>query len=906
MNRCMPCPPARALVWTLAALTATAALLSGLPACQAPHAPLAAKPLFPFQDSTLTMEERADDLVARMTLPEKVGQMQMDAPAIERLHVPAYHWWNEGLHGVARNGVATVFPQAIGMAATFNPDLHYRVAQTIAVEARAKHEEALRHDRRGINTGLDLWSPNINIFRDPRWGRGQETYGEDPYLTGRMAVAFVKGLQGDDEVYFQTIATPKHFAVHSGPETDRHRFNAVVSTRDLWETYLPAFEAAVREGRAYSIMGAYNRLGDVPCCANPRLLGEILRQQWGFAGYVVSDVGAIDDIYAGHQYTDTGEEAAALAVKAGCDLNGGSSADLLGAVRMGMISTQQIDVSVRRLLLARLRLGMFDMEAKGPNAPTPYAMNDRREHENLAREVARQSMVLLQNRDGALPLKKDLPTIAVIGPTADNVAALLGNYNGTPARPVTILQGIRNAVSPSTRVLYAQGSPLVAELLPMEEVVPPGSLFTDASCRTAGLRADYFSNMALAGKPFKTRVDGTLDFDWSVQSPRDLLPTADAFSARWTGVLVPPESGVYQLGLAGKDGYRLFVDGRRVVDDWSTGPRRSIASKLTLEKGKAYAVCVEYFHAKDEATVQLRWTRPGGEPFYAGAVRAAKNADAVVMVLGLTAGLEREQDTSAYEGFAGGDRQTLDLPSVQEELLEAVAATGKPVTLVLTSGSALSVNWAAQHVGGIVQAWYPGEQGGNAVADVLFGQYSPSGRLPVTFYKSINDLPAFEDYSMQGRTYRFFAGQPLWEFGYGLSYATFSYGEVEVLTPRPSTTEDLVVRVKIRNTGKVASDEVPQLYVNRDGAPGQPRRRSLQGFARVRLAPGEERTVEFTLTPYQLAVVAENGERWLDAGQVQIQISGSSQGGVAKTVPLTGTRARPDYRYVPPRLIATP
>ena len=466
----------------------------------------------------------------------------------------------------------------------------------------------------------------------------------------------------------------------------------------------------------------------MPCCANQWLLEDILRKKWGFQGYVVSDVGAVADICVNHQYTDTTEEAMAKAVKAGCDLDGGAMyPDLLAAVKVGMISEGEINVAVKRVMLGRLRLGLLDVPERGPYAQTPYGLNDSREHEQLAREAARESIVLLKNEGGALPLKKNLGTVAVIGPTADNVAALVGNYNGTPARPVTILQGIRNAVSPETRVLYEAGCPLVKEMLPLEEVVPARCLFTDASLRVAGLRADYFKNTALAGRPFRTRIEGAVDFDWGADSTRAAMPASESFSTRWTGVVVAPASGTYQLGMAATDGFRVYVDGRRVSEDWSPGGWRNAGGRVVLEQGKAYPICVEYFHVKDEAAVQLKWTRPGSEPFYAEAVRMAQRADSVVMVLGLTAGLEREQDTSAYEGFVGGDRQSLDLPDVQEELLEAVCATGKPVTLVLTSGSALSVNWAAAHVPGIVGGLVSRRTGRQRRGGYFVWRHKPSG-----------------------------------------------------------------------------------------------------------------------------------------------------------------------------------
>ena len=470
----------------------------------------------------------------------------------------------------------------------------------------------------------------------------------------------------------------------------------------------------------------------------------------------------------------------------------------------------------------------------------------------------------------ALPLKESLGTVAVIGPTAESLSALVGNYNGTPARPVTILQGIRNVVEPGGRVIYAAGSPLVTELLPLEAPVPAKCLFTDSSCRQAGLKGDYYNEFGEMARPFRTRIDPAVDFNWSLETPRDLMPVEEGFYACWNGVLVPPVSGTYQIGFTCSGACRLYVNGQKVVDDWTLRRQRLIGGRVSLQKGVPCAIRVEYFHGQEDAKVQLLWTRPDAEPFYAEAVRAAEKADTVVVVLGLTAGLEREQETVAYQGFGGGDRQSLALPQVQEELLQAVCATGKPVTLVLTSGSGLAVNWAAEHVSAIVQAWYPGEQGGNAVADVLFGKCDPAGRLPITFYKSVGDLPPFEDYSMKSRTYRYFHGEPLWPFGYGLSYTTFSCNVVAITTSRPTTAQDLTVRATVRNTGAMAGDEVVQLYVSRPGVLGDGEGgpiRSLEGFMRVSLQPGESKDVEFTLTPYQLAVVDEKGQRRHAAGR---------------------------------------
>ncbi len=919
----------------------------------------------PFMDSTLALDDRLDDLIARLTLDEKVAQMQMDAPAIERLGIAAYHWWNEALHGVGRNGEATVFPQAIGMAASWDPELHHQMAKVIADEGRAKHAEALRRNIHAIYTGLDFWSPNINIFRDPRWGRGQETYGEDPYLTSRLGVAFVTGLQGDDPNYFETIATPKHFAVHSGPEIERHRFNAEPSDVDLFATYLPAFEATVREGHAFSVMAAYNSVDGLPATASPRLLTDILRTQWGFQGYVTSDVDSVSDVYLSHGLVETPEAAAAAAVKAGCDLNGGTTYRALAeAVRQGLLTEADVDKAVRRLFTARFRLGEFDPAEGNPYAEIPPTANDTREHDALALKMARESMVLLKNANNVLPLKKDLRSIAVIGPTADSTVVLYGNYNGTPSKPITILQGIRNAVPLSTQVLYAQGCPTVTEEVPLAEPVPAACFFTDATRKVRGLTATYYRSVFTTDRPSRTRIDPAVDLAFPEQSDRDALPYTEGIYAKWTGVLVPPASGDYQIGFTGKDSFRLTMDGKVVVDEWYAGNRRSAGEPIHLEKDKPVNVLVEYAHPqaaatgaglggaggrgaatapasqpsfaaatpRDTAFVQLRWTRPtpdgqpaniGGMPLYSDAVNAAKAADAVVMVLGITAELEREESAVHSIGFSGGDRTSLDLPLVQERLLEQVtaAAGNKPVVLVLTNGSALSVNWASEHVPAIVQAWYPGQHG-DAVADVLFGDFNPAGRLPVTFYKSVDDLPAFTSYAMEGRTYRYFDKPVLYPFGYGLSYTTFEYSNVKVPAVHAATTDDVVVTATVKNTGARAGSEVVQCYINRPlpaGGPpntnettpeaiayqslAQQPRKMLTGFLRVPLEPGEQKTVAFTLTPHQLARVDGKGKRLLATETVQIQVGGSSAAGGMMPLAIESAVATPEYRFVAARVL---
>src|SRR4051794_3159172 len=605
----------------------------------------------------LPLEQRVDDLVSRMTLDEKVSQMMNAAPAIPRLGIAEYDWWNEALHGVAFSGVATVFPQAIGLGATFDPRLISRVASVISEEARAKYNEAQRRGNRNRFYGLTFWSPNINIFRDPRWGRGQETYGEDPYLTGRLGVAFVKGLQGDDPKYLKVVSTPKHYAVHSGPEPERHRFDAAAAERDLRETYLPAFRATVTEARADSIMCAYNRINGEPCCANTHLLGDLLRGEWGFDGYVVSDCGAIDDIYKRHNFVKTAEEASALAVKRGTDLECGDSYKaLVNSVKQGLISEAEIDRAVKRLFEARFRLGMFDPPELVPYAKIPFSANDSAAHRQLALDAARESIVLLKNERNTLPLRKDLKTIAVIGPNADNVQVLLGNYNGQPSRATTPLAGIRQRVSPQTKVLYAQGATLTeVSAVP----IPPSALH--------GLKAEFFTNRKLEGAPVLTRDEEAVNFDWGMSNPAPGVP-ADDFSARWTGKLVPSVSGKYRLGALADDGLRVYLDGKLIAEDWTDHAPTTVTGEAMLEAGKSYDIKMEYYEGKIGAVARLVWQPPvaqSGSP-YAAAVNAAKQADAVVLVLGLSSQLEGEEMSVHEAGFLGGDRTDIGLPARQQ------------------------------------------------------------------------------------------------------------------------------------------------------------------------------------------------------------------------------------------------
>ncbi len=700
-----------------------------------------------YKNENLSFEERAKDLVSRMTIREKASQMIHKSCAVPRLGIPSYNWWNESLHGVARAGVSTMFPQAIGMAATFDETLLHKVADIIATEGRAKHHEFARKNDRGIYKGLTFWAPNINIFRDPRWGRGHETYGEDPYLSGRLGVSYIKGLQGDDPKYMKGAACAKHFAVHSGPEEERHSFNAEVNKKDLYETYLPAFRDCVKEGKVESIMGAYNRVNGEPCCGSETLLQQILREEWGFEGHVVSDCWAIVDFHESHGVTSSQLESAAYALNNGCDLNCGSMYKyLVEAYEEGLISEEAIDRAVIRLMMTRFKLGMFDDQAHVPYASIPYEMNDSPEHNEYALEVAKKSMVLLKNDNKILPLNKDeIKNIAVIGPNADSRAALVGNYEGTASEYVTVLEGIREATKGKARIFYAEGCELY------------------------------------------NKKKSSLD------QPKDRI---------------------------------------------------------------------------------------------AEAISAAERSDVVIMCLGLDATIEGEEMHES-NAFGSGDKKNLNLPGLQQELLETIYETGKPVILVHLSGSAIALNWADQHVPAIVQAWYPGAQGGRAIASLLFGEYSPSGKLPVTFYKSSEELPDFKDYSMRNRTYRYMQNDALYPFGYGLSYTQFSYDKKELEKFEITPGEDITFEITVKNTGSRDSEEVVQMYVKDIESSIEIPKWQLKGFEKVSLAAGEEKVVNMTLSPRDMALINEQGERILEPGEFEVYIGGSQPD--LRSLALTGT-----------------
>jgi beta-glucosidase len=833
-----------------------------------------------YLDSSLPISERVDDLVGRMTLEEKASQLVNQARAIPRLQVPAYDWWSEALHGVARAGTATVFPEPIGLAATFDVPLIHDMAVVIGTEARAKHNQAVRAGRRDIMEGLDFWSPNINIFRDPRWGRGQETYGEDPFLTGRMAVAFVTGLQGDDPKYLRVIATPKHFAVHSGPELTRHSIDVQVSKHDMEDTYLPAFRAAITEGGAQSIMCAYNRVNGQPACANKFLLKDELRGVWKFNGYVVSDCDAIVDMFNGHHFAISMAEAAADALKAGMDNEcadfftvATSNSDYLpylDAVKQQLISEKDIDLALKRLFTARFRLGIFDPPEMVKYAQTPASEIDSDAHRAMALRAAQESMVLLKN-DGVLPLHSDLHNIAVFGPLAESISVLHGNYSGTASHATSALDGIR-AQFASAQVTFHPGMNFLRE----QTVVPSSALSTEDG--QPGLVAEYFVSDNFSGTPQVVRIDGGINLQLSRPDSSSIAPPSGMkdFSARWTGFLTPAESGTYQLGLNGSMN-RLWLDGQLIVDDLVLHDPIPTIKTLQLEKNHRYTLKVEYM--RGGFGTKLVWLQLISDPI-AEAVAAARQADVLIAVVGITSQLEGEEMKVELPGFKGGDRTSLDLPEEEEDLLERLKATGKPLVVVLMNGSALAVNWASAHADAMLDAWYSGEEGGTAIAQTLAGVNNPAGRLPVTFYKGIDQLPAFDDYAMKGRTYRYFAGEPLYPFGFGLSYSSFEYSNLRLSTTKLKVGDPLTIEADLKNAGQREGDEVVELYLSFPNYPLAPIR-ALRDFTRIHLSPDETSHVRFILNPRDLSEVNKHGNRIVANGNYRIHLGGGQPGTLA-------------------------
>ncbi|MFD1188351.1 glycoside hydrolase family 3 protein [Pontibacter rugosus] len=828
---------------------------------------------YPFQNPELSIDARVNDLVSRLTLEEKVAQMLNAAPAIDRLGIPSYDWWNEVLHGVARTPYkVTVYPQAIGMAATFDTTSLKQMADFSALEGRAIYNKAIEEGKSGQRyVGLTYWTPNINIFRDPRWGRGQETYGEDPFLTAMLGRAFVRGLQGDDPKYLKAAACAKHYAVHSGPEPERHVFNATASNYDLWDTYLPAFEELVVNAKVAGVMCAYNAFRGQPCCGSDVLMNDILRNQWQFTGYVTSDCWAIDDFFKNHKTHPDAASASADAVMHGTDIDCGTDAykALVQAVKNGQITERQIDVSVKRLFTIRFRLGMFDPVAMVAYAQTPSSVLESEPHKAHSLKMARQSMVLLKNDKNTLPLRKNLKKIAVVGPNADNPIAVLGNYNGLPSEIVTALQGIKQKVGPNTEVVYERASTFTKDTL---------LVYTDISKQLSidgkpGVKAEYFNNKELKGQPIATRQEPGIDHAWQEGEAVVGNMKAYDFTARYTTDFTANSTGTVTFEVEGDDGYRFFVDGKQQLDAWSRNRWGAKTYKLSTEKGKTYRLVVEYLQDGGKASISMRAGNLAKTDFKALAKRV-KDADAIIYVGGISPQLEGEEMKVDEPGFAGGDRSTILLPQVQTNLMKELKATGKPVVFVMMTGSAIATPWESENVPAIVNAWYAGQSAGTAIADVLFGDYNPAGRLPVTFYKSDKDLPPFGDYSMDGRTYRYFKGQPLYSFGHGLSYTTFKYDQLSI-PAKAKTNSPVTVSVRVTNTGKMDGEEVVQLYTSREVNGYKTPIRALKGFQRISLKKGESRVVTFQLRPQDLTVIAEDGTAKHLPGNMQISVGGS-------------------------------
>ena len=840
-----------------------------------------------YLNTALPLDSRVNALVESMTLEEKVAQMYNDAPAITRLGVPAYDYWNEALHGVARAGEATVFPQAIGLAAMWDRAFLNQVATVISDEGRAKHHEFKQDGLSYRYTGLTYWSPNINIFRDPRWGRGQETYGEDPYLTGELGVSFITGLQGNDDKYLKTAATAKHFAVHNGPEISRHSDNYVVSDKDLYETYLPAFEKAVTEANVEAVMCAYNRVNDAPACGSDMLLKEILRGKYGFDGHVMSDCGAIADFYdpKAHNVTASPAAAAAWAVTSGTDLNCGtgrlsSFANLIFAVQKGFIDESLIDQAVSRLFKTRFKLGMFDPDEDVPFASIPSESVGSESHLSKALQAAEKSLVMLKN-NGILPLKKGLK-VAVIGPNADNPDVLVGNYNGLPVNPVTALEGIRNYAGVDN-VAFSAGSALIADVYGHWQVLDNTVLYhNDKDGRLVpGAHAEYFEvtqgkmsdfsrphfPVDMSGGPVSSEVLDSLSFRKTHSPVTNKI--AEDYGMVLKAVLIPEKSGEYRFDGAGE----ISIE------------RRRIDGSVELEAGVSYDLEIRhifsvntiantaYSHLRDW---QMRWVNVSTD-LLAESESVAQQADVIVMAVGISPRIEGEEMPVKLDGFNYGDRSRIDLPAEQQALIKAIHKIGKPVVVVNFSGSAMALNWEDEHADAIIQAFYPGEAAGTALAKILWGEVNPSGRLPVTFYKNLDGFAEFDDYSMANRTYRYFEGEVLYPFGHGLGYSEIRYSDLK--TPANlNSGSDLEITVSLQNMGPYDAEQVTQLYVQMPDAPAGTPRISLKGFTRTFLENQTKASVSLTVPASELTYINDKGSRVAYKGKLNI-FAGDGQPG---------------------------
>jgi beta-glucosidase len=830
------------------------------------------KEKYVFQNTTLPFEERVNDLVSHLTLEEKVSQMLNSSPAIPRLGIPAYDWWNETLHGVARTPFkTTVYPQAIAMAATFDKNSLFTMADYSALEGRAIYNKAVELGRTNERyLGLTYWTPNINIFRDPRWGRGQETYGEDPFLTATLGDFFVKGLQGDDPKYLKAAACAKHYAVHSGPEPLRHTFDVDVTPYELWDTYLPAFKKLITESKVAGVMCAYNAFRTQPCCASDILMTDILRNQWKFDGYVTSDCWAIDDFFKNHKTHPDAASASADAVFHGTDIDCGTDAykALVQAVKTGKIPESQIDISVRRLFMIRFRLGMFDPVEMVKYAQTPASVLESPAHQEHALKMAHQSIVLLKNENNTLPLSKKIKKIAVLGPNADNSISILGNYNGTPSKLSTVLQGIKDKLDANTEVIYEKAINFTNDTLLVYSDVKNQYAFEGKQ----GFKAEYFNNTELSGAPQITRTETELNHFW--QEGEAVVPNikANNFSARYTTNFTATEDGSITFELTADDGYRFLVNGKEELNAWKKNRWGGQTFQLKTTKGTVYNLVVEYWQGEGKGNVALN-AGNFKKTDYTALINRLKNVDAFVFAGGISPQLEGEEMKVNFPGFKGGDRTSILIPAVQTDLMKALKTTGKPVVFVMMTGSAIAIPWEAENIPAIVNAWYGGQAAGTAVADVLFGDYNPAGRLPITFYKGDSDLPEFVDYKMDNRTYRYFKGTPLYGFGYGLSYTSFKYDQLK-MPAKISKGKNVSISVRITNTGKMAGEEVAQLYVINQNKSIKAPLKTLKGFERLSLKSGESKRKTFTLSSEELSHVSEEGVYQEYNGEMKIAIGG--------------------------------
>lgn len=836
---------------------------------------------YPFQNTSLSFEQRVSDLVSRLTLEEKVAQMSDVTPAIPRLGIPAYDWWNEVLHGVARTPYhVTSYPQAIAMAATFDTNSIKLMGDYSATEGRAIYEKANREGRAGQRyVGLTYWTPNINIFRDPRWGRGQETYGEDPFLTAMMGKAFVHGLQGDDPKYLKAAGCAKHYAVHSGPEPIRHSFDVTPTKYDLWNTYLPAFKELVTKADVAGVMCAYNAYATQPCCGSDLLMTDILRNRWKFAGYVTSDCGALDDFFNYHKTHPDAVSASADALYHGTDVDCGNVVykTLLKTVQEGKTTEQQIDISLKRLFMIRFRLGMFDPASMVKYANTPETVLESAEHKAHSLKMAQQSIVLLKNENNTLPLSKNIKKIVVLGPNADNAIAVLGNYNGMPSKIVTALQGIKDKLGNDVEVVYEKAINFTNDTL-LQYSDNNGKFSWQGK---KGFYAEYFNNKDLKGEPIATRNEEDINHNW--QEEQYVVDTLKSynFSARYSSDFTAASTGDVTFEVNADDGYRFLVDGKEVLNAWTRNRWGARAYKLNAEANKTYRLVFEMNQGEGQSSVLFRTGNFAKTDFVALANRV-KDADAIVFVGGISPQLEGEEMKVNFPGFNGGDRTSIQLPTVQTELLKALKTTGKPVVFVMMTGSAIAMPWESQNVPAIINAWYGGQTAGTAIADVLFGDYNPAGRLPVTFYRSDNDLPSFTDYSMSNRTYRYFKGEALYGFGYGLSYTTFTYDQLK-LAPSTIKGKTVPVSVRVKNTGRKDGEEVIQLYVSSQDKTVLAPIKALKGFQRIFLKAGESKIVQFNLSPEDISIIDDNGNPKEFSGKVNISIGGGQPGTKMKT-----------------------